>query len=217
MKIRIVILTICFLSVSAYIASASKTEPTLSRQPLALLPMEIREWQGRDLPLDEEVIRVAGVDDYLNRHYVSAGGGVGLYVGFYQTQRQGRTIHSPLNCLPGAGWNPVSRSHLNVEVASSGSAPKRAIEINRIVIESGMNRQLVLYWYQAHGRVVASEYWGKFYTVLDAMRINRTDGSLIRVIMPITDAGAGAEQKAQNTAVEFVQAVSPLLSRHLPD
>src|SRR5207237_447546 len=136
---------------------------------------------------------------------------------FYQTQRQGSTIHSPMNCLPGAGWNPVDRSHLTIGVAPEPFAPARSIAINRIVIEKGMDRQMVLYWYQAHGRVVANEYWGKIYTVLDAMRMNRTDGSLVRVIAPITGSGSDDEQAAQRLAVEFVQSVFPLLSRHLPE
>ena len=91
------------------------------------------------------------------------------------------------------------------------------IDINRIVIQKGMDRQIVLYWYQAHGRVVASEYWGKIYTVLDAMRINRTDGALVRVITQIDGSGSESEQIAEKQAVEFVQSVFPLLSRHLPD
>src|SRR5438067_7035958 len=182
---RILLLSLCFLLASAYIARASKTEPAFEREPLARFPSTIGAWQGRDFEIDDRIVGVLGVDDYLNRSYSSANASLSLYVGFYQTQRQGSTIHSPLNCLPGAGWNPVYRSHLQIAVAPEPSAPARMIDVNRIIIEKGLDRQMTLYWYQAHGRVVASEYWGRIYAVLDAMRINRTDGSLVRIITPL--------------------------------
>src|SRR5262249_3694361 len=142
---------------------------------------------------------------------------VDLYVGFYQSQRQGSTMHSPLNCLPGAGWNPIDRSRRTVSVATQKPGTSRAIEINKIIIEKQTDRQMVVYWYQAHGRVVASEYWGKIYTVWDAMRMNRTDGSLVRVITPISGSDAAAEQAAEQVSVQFVQSIFPLLSRQLPE
>jgi EpsI family protein len=216
MKARILVLTVCFLAASAYIAKASKSEPAFTREPLPGLPIEIGQWQGHDVSIDDRVLSVLGVDDYVNRDYVSKAGTLGLYAGFYQTQRQGNTIHSPLNCLPGAGWNPVSRSYISVPVDAE-SFSSRAIRVNRIIIEKGLDRALVLYWYQAHGRVVANEYWGKFYAVVDAMSINRTDGAMVRVIRPITGSGVQAEISAETEAVTFVQSIFPLLSRYLPE
>ncbi|PYS39657.1 MAG: EpsI family protein [Acidobacteria bacterium] len=214
---RMLFLSLCFLSASAFIAKMSKTEPVFIREPLAQLPLKIGAWQGRDFDIEERIVAVLGVQDYLNRSYYSSNAVVSLYVGFYQTQRQGSTMHSPMNCLPGAGWDPVDRSQLSIPVTAEPPAPTRMININRIVIQKGMDRQIALYWYQAHGRVVASEYWGKIYTVLDAMRMNRTDGSLVRVITQIVGSGPEGEQTAQTLAVEFVQSIFPLLSRHLPD
>jgi EpsI family protein len=217
MAIRILVLTFCFVAASAYIASASKTEPVFTREPLANLPMQIGEWRGREAVVDERVVSVLAVDDYLSREYLSSARSIGLYVGFYQSQRQGNTIHSPMNCLPGSGWNPVERTYITVPVALSGSAPSRGIQINRIIIEKGLDRDVVLYWYQAHGRVVASEYWGKIYTVLDAMRINRTDGAMVRVISPITASDPQHDQEAEREGIRFVQSIFPLLSRYLPE
>jgi EpsI family protein len=156
---------------------------------------------------------VLGVDDYLTRIYFTEGRreGAGLYIGYYQSQRQGDTMHSPLNCLPGAGWEPVSRSTLHVNV----STPLKEIGINRYLIQKGLDRQLVLYWYQSHGRVVASEYWGKFYLIKDAVQLNRTDGSMVRVIVPVSSE-AGGEQHAEEVAVRFVQTIFPQLAEFLP-
>src|SRR5215831_12638029 len=106
MKLRVLILSLCFLAASAYIARASRTEPAFAREPLSLLPVQIGAWQGRDFEMSERIVGVLGVDDYVNRSYLSSKSDVSLYVGFYQTQRQGSSIHSPMNCLPGAGWNP---------------------------------------------------------------------------------------------------------------
>ena len=91
----------------------------------------------------------------------------------------------------------------------------RTIEINRFVIQKGLDRQVVFYWYQSRDRVVASEYWGKVYTVVDAIRYNRTDAALVRVTVPI-GSDDGARGRAVAAGVGFVQALFPLLSSHLP-
>jgi EpsI family protein len=155
---------------------------------------------------------VLGVDDYVNRTYLSQDFfPAHLYVGYYQSQRSGDTMHSPLNCLPGAGWNPVKRSHITIPIND-----KSAIEINRIVILKGLDKQVVLYWYQSHGRVIASEYWGKIYTVLDAVRTNRTDAALVRIICPVAGMDTESEAFAEQQAIEFAKALFPLLERFLP-
>jgi EpsI family protein len=204
-------MSICLLAGSAFLAIASKTEPTVIREGFDDFPVQIGEWKGQDVPMDKQVLEVLHVDDYLSRNYVSKVGVIGLYVGFYQTQRQGSAIHSPLNCLPGAGWNPIYRTYLSLPVGTQN------IAINRITIQKGQDKQVVLYWYQAHGRIVASEYWGKFYSIVDAIRINRTDAAMVRVIAAVSDSDAGGERAAEASAVGFVQSMFPLLSRHLPD
>jgi EpsI family protein len=221
MTARILTLTAFLLAAAAYIAGASKTEPVVIRESLSGLPMQIDRWRGRDVPLDNRVVSVLGVDDYLNREYAESTY-MGLYIGFYQSQRQGSSIHSPLNCLPGSGWNPVTRSFVSVPVAENATDTNpgpatRTIRINRILIQKGIDKAVVFYWYQAHGRVIASEYWGKFYTVLDAMRMNRTDGALVRVVSTIDGSGAQAEALAETEGTRFVQFIFPRLSRYLPE
>jgi EpsI family protein len=213
MKIRIIVLSLAFLATAAYIARASKPEITPIRESLSEMPMQIGEWTMQSSQaIESNVMAVLGVDDYVNRTYLSQDFfPAHLYVGYYQSQRSGDTMHSPLNCLPGAGWNPVKRSHITIPIND-----KSAIEINRIVILKGLDKQVVLYWYQSHGRVVASEYWGKMYTVLDAVRTNRTDAALVRVVCPVSGMDSASEAFAEEQAVEFVKAVFPLLERFLP-
>jgi EpsI family protein len=187
------------------------------REPLAALPLSLGDWRGRDEgPLDARVLEILGADEYLIRGYLRPGGPfLSLYVGYYKTQRQGQTIHSPLNCLPGAGWEPISRGRVTLPAEADDPGGGRSAEINRLIIQKGIDRQLVLYWYQAHGRIVASEYWGKIYTVVDAIRLNRSDGSMVRVIVPIASANSGAEQAAERAALEFVRTLLPALSKRL--
>lgn len=216
MTARAVVLAVCFVLASVYLGHASRAEPTPIRQTLSALPLEIGGWRGREeAPFSQQILDILRVDDYTTRSYVSQDGVVGFYVGYHATQRQGASIHSPLNCLPGAGWIPAQQGRLTLRVQASPGGPDRSIEVNRVIIQKGVDRQLVLYWYQSHGRVVASEYWGKVYSVADAIRWNRTDAALVRVIAPVAGDGRGIEQ-AERAVTDFSRAVFPLLANHLP-
>ena len=212
------ILAVLFVVTTLFLARASKAEPTPIRESLSGLPVVLGSWEGRVEPdFTPEIVKVLGVDDYTTRSYFSpAGQRVGLYIGYHSSQRQGDTIHSPLNCLPGAGWTPTAQGRTVVTVADPATGADRDIEINRVVIERGLDRQLVLYWYQSHGRVVASEYWGKIYTVVDAIQHNRTDAALVRVIVPVASKEPDDLERADTVAREFVQTLFPQLGRHLP-
>jgi exosortase D (VPLPA-CTERM-specific) len=214
---RCLALCACLVASAGLVARAERPEPTPARLAFAQFPMQIGDWRGIQEPaLDPDILKVLGVDDYLTRAYFSPErAGVGLYIGYYGSQRQGDTMHSPLNCLPGSGWEPLSRTSLPVAVANdSPGGAGSPILINRYVIQKGLDRQLVLYWYQSHGRVVANEYWGKLFLIHDAVRLNRTDGSLVRVIVPV--GGENGETRAEELAVRFVKALFPVLGSYLP-
>jgi len=214
--VRVLVVSLLMVATWGYLGLKSHAEPTPVREPLERLPYDIAEWHGtREPDFDENVMSILGVDDYALRSYWREGGpALTLYVGYYGSQRQGDTVHSPLNCLPGAGWVPRAVSRRTLLVADSGRA--RTIEVNRVLIQKGLDRQLVLYWYQGHGRVIASEYWGKAYLVVDAIRMNRTDGALVRVMVPLQSDGAEAEVAAERAAESFARALFPLLGHHLP-
>src|SRR5512146_2943961 len=113
-------------------------------QPLSALPLSLGEWHGGDVLLTQRIVEAAGVDDYASREYVDkAGNYVQLYIGYYNSQRTGDLIHSPRNCLPAAGWESVRTSRLRVDVP-----PNRTIVVNDFLIVKGLERQVVLYWYQ---------------------------------------------------------------------
>jgi EpsI family protein len=183
-------------------------EVSVPRQPLATLPAIIDGWNGRvAAPLADDVLAQLGVDDYVNRTYVKSGTApIGLYIGYYASQRQGDTIHSPQNCLPGAGWQPVSSGIRDVDAGG------RTLRVNEYVIEKGLSRQVVLYWYHGRGRVIANEYANKAFLMLDAARLHRTNGGLVRVLAPVS-VSIG-DTTTQATA--FATALFPLLDTYLP-
>jgi EpsI family protein len=218
MSPRALTLAALFVVTTIVLARASTAEPTPIRESLSGLPVVLGTWEGQiQRDFAPEIVKVLGVDDYTTRSYFSPDGQrVGLYIGYHSSQRQGDSIHSPLNCLPGAGWTPTTQGRAVVTVADPATGADRDIEINRVVIERGLDRQLVLYWYQSHGRVVASEYWGKVYTVVDAIRHNRTDAALVRVIVPVASKEPEDLERADKAAREFVQTLFPQLGKHLP-
>jgi len=183
-------------------------EPIVPRQPLRDLPHTVANWTGEERPFEEQVVKAAGVSDYTNRIYFEpAVTPIQLYVGYYASQRAGDTIHSPKNCLPGAGWDPVRSGYAAIEIPG-----EREIVVNEYVIEQSQDKQLVFYWYQGRGRVIASEYAGKFWMMADAISRNRTDGALVRLI---TSMGDG-EAQARARLVGFTRILFPHLDEFIP-
>jgi len=216
MTLRTSVLFVVFVAAAALLGHAGGREPALRRASFSRFPMVVGRWQGHQEPaFDRDTLAVLGVDDYLTRGYVRGASVVGLYIGYWASQRQGDAIHSPLNCLPGAGWEPLSKRDLRVQVSDPDGAAPRPIAINRYVVQKGLERVLVLYWYQSHGRVVASEYLGKAYQIVDAVRLHRTDAAIVRVVVAVAPDDERAQQ-AERTGVAFIQQLFPLLPRYLP-
>jgi EpsI family protein len=217
--VRTLVLAALLGLTSAYLTWADRAEAAPLRQNFSEFPMQVGAWSGRPATeFSSEVLATLALDDHLNRFYASSRGQLAhVYVGYYASQRQGASIHSPLNCLPGAGWLPVSNSRMNVNVSASPEAgASQTIAVNRYVIQKGLDKQLVLYWYQSHGRVVASEYWSKAYLVLDSIRIHRSDAALVRVIAPIREGGSASEAASEAAAIDLVQSMFPYLGRFMP-
>ena len=186
-------------------------EAHVSRKTLDHFPTKIGSWQqsGSDIRFDDETEKVLRADDYLSRNFVSNGRTASFYVGYYATQRNGATYHSPLNCLPGSGWVMSDPARITI-TPMGGGAP---FEANRFVVANGRDRALMIYWYQGRGRAVASEYWGKIYTVLDSVRRRRSDGAMVRVMVPV----GNSQEEAQKTAVEMASQAAAELPAFVPN
>src|SRR6267378_7177311 len=208
-SIRLRITAGILLGAFVLLRGASHGEPIIPRLPLRELPYTLAAWTGEERPLPARTVQAVGVSDYTNRVYFErADVPIQLYIGYYASQRTGDTIHSPKNCLPGAGWDPVHSGYATIALPGG-----RQIVVNEYVIQQGLNKQLVFYWYQGRGRVVASEYAGKFWMVADAITRNRTDGALVRLVTPMNDT----ESKARARLESFTQLVFPRLDELIPN
>ena len=191
------------------IANRAEFKPVIA--PLSQFARLIGDWRMvQDIPMEKEIQEVLKADDTLTRIYAKPGGeSASLYVAFFQSQRSGVAPHSPKNCLPGNGWVVFRDSKMLLDVPGR-AAP---MEVNLYTIQKGDSKSVVIYWYQSRDRVVASEYKAKVFVVADAIRYNRTDTSLVRVMVPYGGAGEAAAVK---TAEEFVRELSAPLSKSLP-
>ncbi len=190
----------------------SRAEANPESRPLNELSEQLGSWKmSKQGVIDDETREVLKADELLNRGYINMALRVeaNLFVAYFKTQRTGQTPHSPKNCLPGNGWTQTLSDTINVTV------PGRAepIEVNRYLVSKGENQSIVVYWYQSRDRVVASEYRARFYTAADAIRFNRTDTALVRVVVPVVD---GDDKRATDAAINFVKDFFVPLRQHFP-
>jgi len=177
---------------------------------LAALPTEMNGWTGREVAIDPRVRNILGQGEFMERVYSrSEDPMVDLFIAYFPSQRSGTTVHSPKNCLPASGWRLIESGQTMLTNGEGRRSP-----VNRYLIGRGPDRQVVLYWFQAHDRIVASEYWAKFDLVVDAISTNRTDGALVRIVTPI--AREESTELAEQRAVGFAQLLMPKLHDYIP-
>jgi EpsI family protein len=201
------------IGTAVIVTRRGSAEIIVPRLQLDGLPLNIGAWSGRDLRIDAEVLEVLGQGDFLFRTYVLDGQKtmpVQAFIAYFASQRVGDTMHSPRNCLPGAGWEPTESSYIALKTPDG-----QKFAVNRYVVQKGDERQLVLYWYQAHGRIVASEYWAKYYLVRDAMRMNRSDGALVRITTPMVRDESWTD--AEKRAVDLSESLLVRLGGYIPN
>ena len=192
------------------------TDKVPPSRPLTELPQNFGNWHGRDLPIAPESLEILGKGVFLNRTYAGAPEPgervvvpVGLFIGYFPTQRTGQSIHSPQNCLPGSGWS-FDSSGTTEWTDGSGK-----YQVGEYLISNGIDRQEVFYWYRTHGQNIANDYVAKLHMLADSVVYNRTDAALIRVITPLVAGESQAD--AHKRALRFTQTLVPLLPAYIPD
>lgn len=207
------ILTVTLMLATGFVLQArGRNEVFPPRLPLQSLPAQFGSWTATDVEISKEVLDILGPGEFLLRVYQNQAKPepvADLFVAYFPSQRAGDTIHSPKNCLPGAGWTPVEASRITLSLP--GHAPFPA---NRYVIAKGDARQLVLYWYWAHDRGIASEYWAKIYLVADSIRMNRSDGALLRLTTMM--APSETIDSAQQRLLPLAREIVPTLDQYIP-
>jgi len=193
---------------AVYIGHGEDVHPN---KPLSTFPTKIGQWTGTQDKFDSRIYQVLGVDDSFLANYRSPeASGVQLYVGFYQSQREGDLIHSPKNCMPGAGWNIVETS---IETLHTAAGNTKKTNVIKLVLQNGIQKQIVLYWFQSRGRIITSEYMQKIFLVVDSIIRHRTDGSFVRLITPVLN---NDENQSLSTLKDFAVQLMPILNEYIP-
>jgi EpsI family protein len=199
------------LQAAAFYAVASRKEIIPSVPPLANFPVIVGPWyMTQDVPLDKDTLDILRADDTLNRVYVNPANRelATVYIAYFKTQRTGQSPHSPKNCLPGSGWEPIDVGLATLKV-SGWDTP---ITVNRYVVRHGEDKSVVYYWYQSHERVIAKEYAAKFWLVMDSIRYRQSATALVRVIAPVRNNDV---EQASRVGEDFVRALFPQIRTRL--
>jgi EpsI family protein len=206
-----VLALILFVQGAIFYAVAMRPELVPPVGPLEQFPREFGAWRMyQESKIEPDVLDILKADDTLSRSYLDGSGrGAYLFIAFFKTQREGQAPHSPKNCLPGAGFEPIESFPIEIQMPGR-SEPVR---INRYLTARGEDKSVTLYWYQSRDRVIAGEFAAKFWLIADSIRYRRSDCSLVRVVVPVRGEDTDAASK---TAVEFAQSVFPSLTRQLP-
>ena len=186
-----------------------RAEVNLERKIFSQFPMQIGEWAGKKEKIDNASLDLLKLDDYIMADYKKSNDVVNFYVAFYEQQETGGAAHSPKTCLPGGGWRILSHTEIPLDKTPLSAS------INRFVIGQGEYKQVVYYWFQQRGKTIASEYAVKWHMLIDSIKVNRTDGSLVRLtslVGPHEDV-----EKADKRLLDFAQHVTPLLQEYIPE
>jgi len=204
-------LTLVLVVQAVLFYSASHGETTPLAAPLSGFPAKVGDWRlQQEGVIDQETQDILKADDTLTRWYTSPEGGANLFIAFFKTQRQGQSPHSPKNCLPGTGWQPSETGRIDVPIEGADGG---SIHINQYVVAKGSAQDVVLYWYQTQGRVIADEFAAKFYLISDSIRHHRSDTALVRVVVPIPQ---DRTKQAEQVGTDFVKAFYPVVKAYLP-
>ncbi len=207
-----VLLVLALLACTFFLLqNVSGTRRTPIKQPLAKFPVTLGDWQAKSSrESSEAVIKLLGVDDYIEYNYASPNGQtVNFYAAFYESVGTGGGYHSPKNCIPGGGWGIEAVKTVTIQPKGS----QVPVTVAEMIIRNRNEYQVVMYWYQNRGRIISSEYWEKFYLVLDAILKKRRDGTFVRLMAP---APNGDIPQAEKVLESFAAQVVTELDNFLP-
>ncbi len=200
------------IAVAGEVLPAPK-ERIVAREAFTGFPAQIGAWRGHPVAMDAASLDVLQLDDYLLSNYESSDGTViNLYVNYYKAQHSSQAVHSPRSCLPGGGW--IMKS-FEQRVLPSVAIAGKPVTVNRAIIEQGNERQLVYYWFQQRGRNMTNEYTVKWFLLRDSLVSGRTDGGLVRLVIPLPVHASEAEGDAR--LEKFAGQIAPLLPEFIPN
>jgi EpsI family protein len=210
-----------FLAANLYVYHGfARVQVIPPREPFAQFPLKLADWSCPKRGfMDDATLKNLGASDYLICEYREADSAtpVGVYVGYHESQvrEEGggsaeNSIHPPKHCMPGSGWDIIGHSVVELDVPG---LPQRPALVNRMVIAKGDARQLVYYWYQTQGRVIADDWQKIAYLSWDRAWSGRTDGALVRLTAPIFHKD---ERAADHEIHELANEIVPRLPTYVP-
>jgi EpsI family protein len=190
-------------------------------KPLTEFPVAMGNLYSVSMPIDPQALAILGQGFFMNRIFnpprpepgsasTASTAPVGLFIAYFPTQRTGQSIHSPQNCLPGSGWSFESSGTTELTDATGKTS-----QVADYIIVNGDHRAEVLYWYQSHGRAIASDYKAKLYMLIDSIRYGRSDAALVRIVTPIQPSEN--RDAAHMRAVAFAKNLIPMLPTYIPN
>ncbi len=203
-KTRAFIVAAAFAATLAFTQVVTPAAPAVAPS-LAEIPMALASWQGAPAPnLAPEVAEVLAADQYVHRYYTAPAGTIEMDVAYYTRPRVGANMHSPLNCLPGNGWQILDVSNASI-ATPAGSWPVR-----ELIVERGTTRYALTYWFQSRHRIVSDEMSSRLFLLSDALKLRPTDSGLVRLIGP-----ASVMENDPNALRSFASLVIPELAARL--
>jgi exosortase D (VPLPA-CTERM-specific) len=205
--------TLLVLAAAGLLSLPERAESIPQRTSFGEYPARVDGWIGRRETLDAVYLNTLMLDDYILADFTrGTEPAINFYIAWYNSQRAGHSAHSPRSCLPGGGWRIKSLTQLALPSVRAG---RDALRVNRVVIQLGSRQQLVYYWFQQRGRVLTNEYVVKWYLFWDALTRNRSDGALVRLVIPFP--AGGTEIAADRLLTQFAAAATPTLKPFIPD
>jgi EpsI family protein len=178
---RVALVAIALAGAALFLQTRTRQDVLPPGPALSSLPLQFAGWQGADLPFAPQTLAMLGPGEFLQRQYwlPEDGSHVDVYLA-HRPNQHALASHVPTDCLLGSGWS----------VTDSGTAAfsipgQPGFTTNRYVVTKDGERQLVLFWFWAHGRGVANLNRADFYLTLDSLRLNRSDSVLIRINTPL--------------------------------
>ncbi|MGH1471279.1 MAG: VPLPA-CTERM-specific exosortase XrtD [Cellvibrionaceae bacterium] len=212
----LIIFIVALLIVVPFSLSIDKRlEKEIDRPTFSLFPLLKGDWTGHESNLENNIIDTLKFTDYFIADFTYRNSKIplNLYVAYYNSQRSGASIHSPRSCIPGGGWR--IKQIENYVIRDIPNPKGEPLKVNRAIIQNGDEKSIVYYWFQQRGRIITNEYLAKWFLFWDSLTQNRTDGALVRIVVPLSSTAN--EVEIDQHIEKFLEEFNPLLHNFIPN
>ena len=178
-------------------------EPNVAKKRLTLSQTlgNIDGWNNDGFfMLDEKILGILELDDYVNYNYSIGEKTISLYIGYYYTSKKVGAAHSPLVCFPGQGWTLSNSENKSLKIG------KEEINFAQMVASIGPRKELLIYWFQAYERTSTGTFFQKLNTLWSKFKNRREDNAFVRITVPFKEKSPA---DAYDTGVKFIKAFYP--------